>query len=250
MFRSGFIICEFQSGGIYQVEQHYFTVGPKPQLPISSTWPGHDDVWMREILIEAIEDAQQECREMNVATVLRCAEAPDADAIARVQAASWQETYAGLLPASTLSAETIEDKVARWKRILGDRADFGTIAVYIAENDGHACGFASGCQQRTDILKKEGFAGEISAIYVLRRFQRGGTGTALLRTVASSLLEQGIAAASLWCLKSNCVARRFYERLGGEIIAEDANAHGQATLVEIAYGWRDLASLAFALSPS
>jgi len=68
--------------------------------------------------------------------------------------------------------------------------------------------------------------------------------------VASSLLEQGIAAASLWCLKSNCVAKRFYERLGGDIIAENANAHGQKTLVEIAYGWRDLASLAVASSHS
>lgn len=187
---------------------------------------------------------------MNAKTIIRCAEAADADAIARVQAASWQETYVGLLPASILSAETIEDKAARWKRTLGDRADFGTIAVCIAENDGHPCGFASGCQQRTEALKKEGFAGEISAIYVLQRFQRGGTGTALLRAVASSLLEQGIAAASLWCLKSNCVAKRFYERLGGDIIAENANAHGQKTLVEIAYGWRDLASLAVASSHS
>ena len=187
---------------------------------------------------------------MNATTIIRCADAADAETIARVQAASWQETYTGLLPASILSAGTLEDKVARWKRILGDRADFGTIAVCIAENDGHACGFASGCLQRTDALKKQGFAGEISAIYVLRRFQRGGTGAALLRAVASSLLAQRIGAASLWCLKTNCIARRFYERLGGEIIAENANAHGQATLVEIAYGWRDLASLAVASSHS
>ncbi len=44
---------------------------------------------------------------------------------------------------------------------------------------------------------------------------------------------------SLWVLEHNRLARCFYERTGGRLIAEK-----RGNLVEVAYGWRDLRTLA------
>ena len=44
-------------------------------------------------------------------------------------------------------------------------------------------------------------------------------------------------------LRENAAARCFYERLGGIIVCEREEEQSGATLVEVAYGWRDLSLL-------
>lgn len=66
-----------------------------------------------------------------------------------------------------------------------------------------------------------------------------------MRDMASALRACGHAAATLWVLRGNLAARGFYAHLGGELLqAEKVDSRPEATLVEVAYGWRDLASLA------
>lgn len=57
------------------------------------------------------------------------------------------------------------------------------------------------------------------------------------------LFGLGHTAASLWVLRENSPARIFYEALGGEVIGEKRDEQPNATLVEVAYGWRDLSRL-------
>ena len=47
----------------------------------------------------------------------------------------------------------------------------------------------------------------------------------------------------VWVLAENRPARRFYEALGGEYIQEGQFTIGGVALPEVAYGWKDLASL-------
>lgn len=49
--------------------------------------------------------------------------------------------------------------------------------------------------------------------------------------------------ASLQVLRTNTAARRFYERYGAELIAERKEARPDGVLVEVAYGWANLAKL-------
>lgn len=175
---------------------------------------------------------------------IRQAGVADAAAIARIHVACWYETYSELLPAEMLADLSVGDRTARWRRILDDPAAFDTLAVFVAERDREMAGFASCGSQRNDTLKELGFAGEITALYVLRRFQRCGMGIALMREQASTLLAARFDAASLWCLENNVDARRFYERIGGRIICERNEAHGCASLLKVAYGWQDLSVLA------
>jgi ribosomal protein S18 acetylase RimI-like enzyme len=171
---------------------------------------------------------------------IRLAVAADAAGIAEIHVAAWRETYAGLLPDAMVSARSVADRKAQWEHILGDPA---AASVYVAEQDGCIAGFGACGPQRADSLRAQGFIGEITAIYVLRAFHHQGLGSALMRAMASCLLDRAVGAAALWVLKDNEAARRFYERLGGEIVGEQEEIHAHGVLRDIAYGWRDLVSL-------
>ncbi|HEX3664442.1 MAG TPA: GNAT family N-acetyltransferase [Rhizomicrobium sp.] len=180
---------------------------------------------------------------MNDEASIRSATPADAAAIGRVHAACLSETYTGLMPADWLAARTEEERTSQWETVLNQPAACGAIAVYLAERDGTICGFASCGWQRTELLKRSGFIGEFSAIYVLRSFQRRGVGLSLMHSLASALTETGINAAALWCLKDNADARKFYERIGGEFLIEQQGSEAHANCIEVAYGWRDIARL-------
>lgn len=93
--------------------------------------------------------------------------------------------------------------------------------------------------------KEKGYDGEIGAIYVLKAFQRSSFGKRLLFEMAANLLERGFRAVSLWVLRDNATARRFYERYGAQVVAEREDVRKDTVLVEVAYGWADLAELVF-----
>jgi ribosomal protein S18 acetylase RimI-like enzyme len=174
---------------------------------------------------------------------LREAVEGDAAALGALHVASWRETYSGMMPDHIVSAATVEARTAMWTQILRDpRA--GRAAVYVVEDDGRVVGFGACGAQRDATLADAGFSGEIGAIYVLRSHQGRGAGRSLMRVLSQSLLVQGHRAMSLWVLRENAAARAFYTTLDGKTVGERVDERPGASLVEIAYGWRDLSRLA------
>ena len=157
--------------------------------------------------------------------------------------ACWHESYDGLVPAAVLAAFTVERGRAVWGRILGEPAAFNAAAVYVVEVDGTLAGFGSCGSQRTAHLTALGYDGEVSSIYLLRAFQRRGLGAALMQTLAADLLGRNFMACSLWVLRDNARARRFYARCGGRVVAERTDVRENAQLFEVAYGWSSLGDL-------
>ena len=164
----------------------------------------------------------------------------DAPGIAAAHVASWEETYDGLMPQSIVSALSVADRELRWKGILSSATTSSGPIVFVAVANSGIVGFASGGIQRDEALAARGYSGEITAIYLLQDFQGRGTGHALMCAVAGALAGRGYEGATLWVLRGNWPARRFYEKLGGEIMDERTDVRDGTSLVEIAYGWRDL----------
>jgi ribosomal protein S18 acetylase RimI-like enzyme len=178
---------------------------------------------------------------------IRIATPDDAPALAAMHVASWHETYTGLLPDKMLSGLSVESRAAAWATIMQDPgtepATERSTAVYLAEHQGAIIGFGSCGAQRTESLKAKGYDGEVSAIYVLREFQKRKIGTRLLRAMSSELIRRGFNAAALWVLRENLRARRFYEHVGSKVIAEREDIRDGGVLVELSYGWLDLKEL-------
>ncbi len=167
----------------------------------------------------------------------------DAPALGALHVASWRETYAGLLPDAMLAELSVATRATMWADILSNPAASGGMVVFVAEADDRLVGFGCCSAQRDQDLAAAGFSGEIGAIYILRAHQGGRVGRAIMAALSRALADMGHFAASLWVLRDNAAARSFYERLGGGIIGERTEVEPEATLVELAYGWRDLSRL-------
>jgi ribosomal protein S18 acetylase RimI-like enzyme len=175
---------------------------------------------------------------------IRIASFADAPNLASMHVASWRETYVGMVPGEMLSSLSVDGRTAMWTQIMREPATSGSAVVYVAELDRKIIGFGSCCPQRTEVLKERGYDGEISAIYVLQAFQRHAIGTRLLFALASALSGRGFGSASLWVLRDNAPARRFYERYGAQVVSEREDVRKDGVLIEVGHGWMLLAELA------
>jgi ribosomal protein S18 acetylase RimI-like enzyme len=163
--------------------------------------------------------------------LVRLATVDDAEAIARVHVASWHSAYREILPAEFLSTLRVERRTAGWKSVL----EGGPGAVLLAtRGDGAVLGFCHAGPNRTEPAE---FSGEVYAIYLLDEARRRGVGRALLDEGRAWLRAHALPGLVVWVLAVNVEARRFYERLGGRLVAERALAIASHPFVEVAYGW-------------
>lgn len=179
---------------------------------------------------------------------VREAHATDAAGIARVHVQSWRSTYPGLIPDTFLVGLSEPAAAARW-RALAEARGPGHGAMVAVDASGHLTpdrtpgtivGIASFGAWRTAM---EDYAGEFHALYLLDEAKGLGIGRRLMAAMAERMLAANVGSAAVWCLSDN-PSRWFYERLGGVRIAERPIRFAGASLLEVAYGWHDLAPLA------
>lgn len=170
---------------------------------------------------------------------IREAEPSDAKSIAKVHIRTWQTSYAGIVPNEYLSSLSYPEREAWWRQVLeAKRPAVGNFVAEV-EEDG-IVGLAQAGPERDG---DRTYLGELYAIYVLQPFQRRGFGHALFSAVAERLILDGFPSMLLWVLRDNRSACRFYEALGGKKVSEKTIEIGGASLVEVAYGWKDIAAL-------
>lgn len=133
---------------------------------------------------------------------LRSGTPADAEAVARVQIASWQAAYAHLFSAEQLGAIPLEERTSSWERF----------PPIVAEVDGRVVGFVSVGN------------GELYAIYVHPGRWGTGIGRELLRAGEARLRELGHTSVFLWVFEDNPQARRFYEAAGWSTDGETKEA--------------------------
>jgi GNAT superfamily N-acetyltransferase len=170
---------------------------------------------------------------------IRDARHADVAAIARVHVDSWRTTYAGLVPEPYLAGLSYERSEQQWLRGLDNTTSPGIFMV-AETDDGQVVGFANGGPEREG---RNDYQGELYALYLLQAYQQQGLGRPLVAGTASRLLQRGLMNMLVWVLADN-PSRGFYERLGGQFVAEKPIEIGGVTLSEVAYGWRNLQSIA------
>ena len=169
---------------------------------------------------------------------IRKAVAADAAAIARVHAQSWRTTYAGIVPDDTLDSIDVREWEQRRRDQLANSED--REFSYVAVDRDQIVGWAVGGPERSGDVD---FKGELYAIYLLEEYQRRGIGRQLTEAVVSRLVGSGMGSILIWVLADNAPARHFYEAIGGQFVREQDITIGGASLVEVAYGWKDISVL-------
>jgi GNAT superfamily N-acetyltransferase len=159
--------------------------------------------------------------------VIRAGSAADAAQIAAVQRESWFGAYAGIIAGEIIDRVTAPDNGARirqsfrtrpWQRMI--------VAVPDGEGGGDSgiVGYAA-FGPETDVLSapwphplsmdgEKRRVAELYALYVRPAWWSTGTGRALMDRVLARSAAAGYSSITLWVLRDNRRARRFYERAG------------------------------------
>jgi ribosomal protein S18 acetylase RimI-like enzyme len=146
---------------------------------------------------------------MNPSLAVRWGIPDDALSLSEIHVLAWQGAYRGLLPDSLLDSLSAADRLPRWQERLAET----TSRVLVAELDGQATGWLVIGEQRDEDLDPKRVS-EIYAVYVHPDFWRHGCGAALITRAKAELTALGYAEATLWVLRDNQRAIRFYETQG------------------------------------
>jgi|26BtaG_2_1085354.scaffolds.fasta_scaffold07613_3 ribosomal protein S18 acetylase RimI-like enzyme len=131
----------------------------------------------------------------------------DIDNIAKIHCQSWEQAYQNLLPKTYIDANNnLADKAAMWAQVIPQVNTTTLIAYDEIKRD---VGFISYYQKD----KQVEFA--ITTLYILPQNQGKGVGTALMAAALQKMRQiNPVALVSLWVLKNNLAAIRFYQRQG------------------------------------
>ena len=136
---------------------------------------------------------------------IRPATTADAEAIARVDIASWRGAYSEILPDSYLAALEVADRAGHWSAALTAQGN-----LLVAEDGAGTVGFTSVGPCRDEDAEPGDL--EIYAIYLHPRAWGSGVARDLMRTALDDLAPGTVV--SLWIFASNERAKHFYRRHG------------------------------------
>jgi len=152
---------------------------------------------------------------------IRRATGADVDAITAVHVASWQTAYRGLFSDDYLDSLAPEQRRPMWARVLA--SDASPVTVWVAERDGVVVGFCSHGPLQGEEPRET--ADELHTLYLRPGAERQGIGTSLLQQAEDDMAARGQTEATLWVLRDNMTARRFYEARGWMLTATEK--HGE-----------------------
>ncbi|MEL7467258.1 MAG: GNAT family N-acetyltransferase [Pseudomonadota bacterium] len=165
----------------------------------------------------------------------------DLEAIARIHADSWRDSYRGIMEDAFLDWQVLEDRMDAWAgRFRAPPPDF---QVLVAERDatviGFICVFAD---------EKPGWL-LLDNLHVSEAARRRGAGQKLMRAMSKRLAEKGRQKVRLLVLEGNEGACRFYERLGStKRPIEHKGFRGLGPFASIPYEWEAFGELGQATS--
>jgi len=141
-------------------------------------------------------------------SLIRDARPADATRLAEIQAASWRAAYRGLLSDAFLEGLTATTRLDWWVSRLARIPP--RWAVLVTESEGDVTGFVT-IGHCDDDDRRVPNAGELYAMYVDPDHWDRGFGRDLLLGAENCFRASGYTDASLWVVRDNQRARRFYE---------------------------------------
>ncbi len=162
--------------------------------------------------------------------LIRAGSAADAAQVAAVQREGWFAAYDGIIPAAIIDRITAPDGGARVRQTFRTRP-WQRMLVAVATGRPQAgqpgpgiVGYAS-FGPETDVLGapwphpltadgENGTVAELYALYLHPAWWSTGTGRALMDRVLARASDAGYWSVTLWVLRDNRRARRFYEHAG------------------------------------
>lgn len=165
--------------------------------------------------------------------VIRKAEQADVPAMARINVATWRDSYGKFLPRQLMAELSCSQKQTEIENFFVRWEENQAVALVAENKSGEMMAFIiAGKNHRQNL----GYTGEIYNLHVAPAFQSQGIGRYLVYRVSQVFRQRNWNTMMVWALAEN-PSCRFYEKLGGRVIAQDVDEYRGFTAPVIAYGW-------------
>ena len=162
---------------------------------------------------------------------IRWSTAEDAEALARLRAASWRNAYAGILSRPAIERMISYRGASYWRR-TGTAG--GALVITL---DGTVLGYAMMGLDRRATEGGTRDAGEIFEIYLAPEAQGIGLGRRLFAAARAELRAAGFRRLRVWALAENEIGCRFYRALGGAERGRCRERIGEREIEKIGFHW-------------
>ena len=166
----------------------------------------------------------------------RKARQEDANAIVRVQRKAVDKAWRPLIDDFDTFLREKFDTAEQTKK-YHERIAGGERIIIVVENDAHeVVGFASARKHEAN-EQPLAYDYQATAFYIDPPFEGSGASTVLLSQLFIELTRHGVKNVCGWCLADNRLARNFYERRGGKLIADAVAPPEYSIAPHVVYGW-------------
>ena len=139
---------------------------------------------------------------------LRPARRAEAEALAQLHVAAWQDAHAAFSPAAT-KALTAARRLPTWQSYLADPTQHVLVAEHGSTLAGLVC-FGPASQAAL------GDQAEIKHLFVAASARHQGVGKSLLQAALTQSTQHGFTKVTLAVVQENTTARAFYKSCGGQ----------------------------------
>jgi len=160
---------------------------------------------------------------------IRNIEEKDIPSVVDIKISGWQVAYKGIVEDNILNSMNREKIIERIKK------NYKENGFIVAELNNEIVGFCSYIDNNKFTRDITEIDCELSALYVKPNLKYNGIGTKLFQFVTSEFKSKNKTKMILWCLKDNEPSKKFYTKMGGEIIKERVIEIGQKSYYEVGF---------------
>lgn len=145
--------------------------------------------------------------------IIRKATQNDISTLAAIHVSAWQTAYKNHMPQEYLNQISIEKRISNWQEWIDTPGPRTTFVIGDDENLIGFCIFGPVQKDKTNDLHTYSAEGEILSLNIHPENWRCGYGKQLCLAVIQESVQRQWKNLSLWTLKSNEPAKRFYQTL-------------------------------------
>lgn len=161
--------------------------------------------------------------------IIRNIQEKDIPSVVDIQIDSWKTAYKGIIEDDFLNS------MSREKKIEQRRKDYKQDGYIVAEINKQLVGFCRYIDNNSYTPNMPEIDCEIVALYVKPDLKYNGIGTKLFQFVTNEFKTKNRTKMIIWCLKDNKPSRKFYTKMGGQIIKEKVVKMGEKDYIEVGF---------------
>lgn len=162
--------------------------------------------------------------------MIRKAIKSDNYSIAKLIVSGWQTAYKGLIDDEFLNNMSVDFMAEKWADNIETQNSDNNIYIY--EENNQIIGIIRfGKPDDTSAT----YDSEIHVLYVEPSLKRNGIGTKLFEFAKEHFINIKTTNMIIWCLKGNTPSIKFYEKMGGKIVATRKAVINNIELEEVGF---------------